>query len=1146
MKKYLFILIIGLVSNAASSQVPEQYIGVAGNRVVTRGQAKDDSLTILSSRDTTVSARVFGGLLYRLSDQFPYYFNGTRFYRFASKDYADSVSAIVVTTANNGLTKSGANIQLGQTVGAVGNPANLLSNREIPLNGFNISFTGAGSMGLGVAAAAANKLTVRGTPSRFSSIQIDSQSVFSGNPAGLSLYARQAVMAPARYTAGILEYSFPTVTQPGWYAYLGVQSWAYLFGATPQQPGNAGVKFQNYMTAFSGGQVYDNDNTTLQSMMGYFSSLNNQHGTITNSYDYYASDLNSVMATTNNDTVANHYAFYAEGFDYAVGNTKNYGVYIDGPQRNYMEGKLWIGSKTDTANKLNVTGTVKITDTLKLTGLLTKTDTTANKPLAVDASGNTFRMSTWPVGTPALAATQIAFGDNFNLLTSNVHWRYVDSVKAALSKKFYASNYVRAGDSTYNSKPTLTSIFFGNSITAGAISPIYMRPSTRISNGLNNIELNLGIGGTRMVQVSPGDSAMEERTFLIPTYNASVYGYLFFAYGTNDWRTASIDSAEYRTVYNTVIDDAQSKGWPNNRIVIIVPGYSIHATPSVQPRNLEFVFITKDLASKQGVKYVDAYTAMWNNGGANCLALPDSTHLNELGAEAWAIAALDTLGAKNAGMRVNGSLYARAISMKQYGNRTPLILGYDSAGNQYFELKGWNGNGSFNANIAIGTNALDSNTTGINNYVFGQAAMRRNTTGSGNTAMGSLTLNSNVAGSNNIAIGTSALTNSNADRNIAIGNFSLSANTTGTKNVTVGYSALQLNTTGSNNIGIGDGSLGANTTANNNVAIGASSLPVTTTGGDNTAIGTNALFSNIGGSSNTAIGYNSLFTASAGVANSTLGKNALRFTTGSLNTAVGFEALTTATTSSRNTGVGVSALKLTTTGGNNTAIGYAAADSNTVGIGNTAIGYESAFNWQTGDSNVNIGLHAGLNMRVGSNNVNIGSYLWPTNTTANKRLTIADGTGALWLYGDSIQNLGVGTVIPTEKLDVNGKIRIRTMDNGDNDDSVLVSVNNVPAKVDRSTIGIVRGTMSGDGSFTIAENIGLQRLIDITANRTVTMPTPTEGKTLVIWNANTGAFAWNISGSVVDAAGTTLTTFLNDTTYTLMGTGSEWLILAVH
>src|SRR5207302_1476739 len=57
---------------------------------------------------------------------------------------ADTVVIRGYATASNGLSVSGSDVQLGQVIGASGNPAALSSNREIPLNGFNLSLNGTG------------------------------------------------------------------------------------------------------------------------------------------------------------------------------------------------------------------------------------------------------------------------------------------------------------------------------------------------------------------------------------------------------------------------------------------------------------------------------------------------------------------------------------------------------------------------------------------------------------------------------------------------------------------------------------------------------------------------------------------------------------------------------------------------------------------------------------------------------------------------------------------------------------------------------------------------------------------------------------------------------------------------------------------
>ena len=71
-----------------------------------------------------------------------------------------------------------------------------------------------------------------------------------------------------------------------------------------------------------------------------------------------------------------------------------FGIDLNGQYKTISSGKIGIGVITPT-DKFHVNGTTKITDTLKLTGLQSKTDTTTNKPLAIDASGNIVKMNNW-------------------------------------------------------------------------------------------------------------------------------------------------------------------------------------------------------------------------------------------------------------------------------------------------------------------------------------------------------------------------------------------------------------------------------------------------------------------------------------------------------------------------------------------------------------------------------------------------------------------------------------------------------------------------------------------------------------------------------------------------------------------------------
>jgi hypothetical protein len=108
------------------------------------------------------------------------------------------------------------------------------------------------------------------------------------------------------------------------------------------------------------------------------------------------------------------------------------------------------------------------------------------------------------------------------------------------------------------------------------------------------------------------------------------------------------------------------------------------------------------------------------------------------------------------------------------------------------------GAGSRDKNVAVGQNALTSNTFGC-----------------GITAVGSNALCSNTASCCSTAVGSSALANSNTvfGYNTAVGASALFCNTTGGGNTAVGGFALLCTTTGANNTAVGDSALLKNTQA---------------------------------------------------------------------------------------------------------------------------------------------------------------------------------------------------------------------------------------------------------------------------------------------------------------------------------------------
>jgi hypothetical protein len=233
-------------------------------------------------------------------------------------------------------------------------------------------------------------------------------------------------------------------------------------------------------------------------------------------------------------------------------------------------------------------------------------------------------------------------------------------------------------------------------------------------------------------------------------------------------------------------------------------------------------------------------------------------------------------------------------------------------------------------NTAIGTNALRNNTTGQSNTSTGYTALQLNTTGGQNTANGYAALQNNTTGSQNTAVGVVSLRdNTTGNQNTAVGILTLSENTTGNSNSAVGYGALTKNSTGFANAATGLESLSQNTTGYQNTATGVQSLNDNTTGNNNTAIGNRSAYKNTDGDENTAVGLNSLYSN----------------TTGNQNTAVGFNsgALTNAggsnETSSNSVYIGQDARSSASGNTNEIVIGSAGRGngSNTVTLGNDSI-----------------------------------------------------------------------------------------------------------------------------------------------------------------------------------------------------------------
>jgi len=193
--------------------------------------------------------------------------------------------------------------------------------------------------------------------------------------------------------------------------------------------------------------------------------------------------------------------------------------------------------------------------------------------------------------------------------------------------------------------------------------------------------------------------------------------------------------------------------------------------------------------------------------------------------------------------------------------------------------------------------------------------------------------------SNNIAIGRDALySNTTGAFNTAIGGFSMVLSSVGFGNVAIGDAALAVNDSAFNTA-IGFRSM-LNTQNRQNTAVGALSLYENLGGFWNTALGFQTMFSSTFGFANTAIGMNALLNNTDGIYNTSAGFLSLvSNTTGDYNTAFGSYALRSNVTGIYNTAIGDSANVASGVLFNTTTLGYRAlaTASNSVRIGNTAV-----------------------------------------------------------------------------------------------------------------------------------------------------------------------------------------------------------------
>jgi hypothetical protein len=310
-------------------------------------------------------------------------------------------------------------------------------------------------------------------------------------------------------------------------------------------------------------------------------------------------------------------------------------------------------------------------------------------------------------------------------------------------------------------------------------------------------------------------------------------------------------------------------------------------------------------------------------------------------------------------------------------------------------------------NIAIGTNALGDNITGTANFAIGGSALRVATDASQQFAIGNnALLNSTLVTTGllaNMAVGSGALKSlTTGERNMAVGYYAMAYSTTAERNLAIGRYALGLNN-GNLNLAIGSVAAYCNTNGNENVAVGVFSYYNSTTGNGNTAIGFAALsrydipvtYYNNGstGDYNTAIGAYSSWDNTTGDGNTTLGYNAgYNISSGSNNIAIGYNS-------------GNSGTNNLATGSNNIIVGYNAAATSTSVSNQVTIGDSNISNFRipgigvdaTDDRFKTTGHYAGSSpVTITADHTVADSTFWLINNKTGSTCTLTLPSAATW------------------------------------------------------------------------------------------------------------------------------------------------------